>query len=179
QRLKEDIARRMQVEAALRAKERQLQHVTDNAAVIVAQCNVHRRFTFVNRTGAEFLGRRMKDVIGRPMEDVIGPAAYKAQLPFIERVLAGEHVVFENEVPYAGTGPRWMHGVYVPDYDDRGRVCGWIAAISDITERRRAEEMLLLADRRKDEFLAMLSHELRNPLAPVIDRKSTRLTPVT
>src|SRR5690606_19266098 len=61
QRLKEDIARRMQVEAALRAKERQLQHVTDNAAVIVAQCNVHRRFTFVNRTGAEFLGRRMKD----------------------------------------------------------------------------------------------------------------------
>lgn len=37
----------------------------------------------------------------------------------------------------------------------------------DVTERKRAEEELLLADRRKDEFLAMLAHELRNPLAPI------------
>jgi len=37
----------------------------------------------------------------------------------------------------------------------------------DITERKRAEEALQLADRRKDEFLAMLAHELRNPLAPI------------
>ena len=38
---------------------------------------------------------------------------------------------------------------------------------TDITERKRAEEALRLADRRKDEFLAMLAHELRNPLAPI------------
>jgi signal transduction histidine kinase len=41
-----------------------------------------------------------------------------------------------------------------------------VAAI-DVTERKRAEEALRLADRRKDEFLAMLAHELRNPLAPI------------
>jgi len=41
------------------------------------------------------------------------------------------------------------------------------AVAIDITERKRAEEALRLADRRKDEFLAMLAHELRNPLAPI------------
>jgi PAS domain S-box-containing protein len=41
------------------------------------------------------------------------------------------------------------------------------AVAIDVTERKRAEEALQLADRRKDEFLAMLAHELRNPLAPI------------
>jgi len=44
---------------------------------------------------------------------------------------------------------------------------GYVIALRDITERKRAEEALRLADRRKDEFLAMLAHELRNPLAPI------------
>ncbi|CAB3669181.1 hypothetical protein LMG27174_02059 [Paraburkholderia rhynchosiae] len=43
----------------------------------------------------------------------------------------------------------------------------WIGAASDITERREAEQRVKDADRRKDEFLAMLAHELRNPLAPI------------
>jgi len=47
-----------------------------------------------------------------------------------------------------------------------GRIVVHAVAI-DITERKRAEEALRLADRRKDEFLAMLAHELRNPLAPI------------
>jgi signal transduction histidine kinase len=52
-----------------------------------------------------------------------------------------------------------------PGADGRSTVVHAIAI--DITERKRAEEALQLADRRKDEFLAMLAHELRNPLAPI------------
>nr|WP_314546288.1 ATP-binding protein [uncultured Massilia sp.] len=48
-----------------------------------------------------------------------------------------------------------------------GRSTVMHAVAIDITERKRAEEALRLADRRKDEFLAMLAHELRNPLAPI------------
>lgn len=45
----------------------------------------------------------------------------------------------------------------------------WIQGVSvDVTERKRAEEALRLADRRKDQFVAMLAHELRNPLAPIV-----------
>jgi PAS domain-containing protein len=48
-----------------------------------------------------------------------------------------------------------------------GEIDEWIGAASDITERKLAEEKLRELDRRKDEFLAMLAHELRNPLAPI------------
>ena len=48
-----------------------------------------------------------------------------------------------------------------------GSILGVVLVFRDIAERRRAEEALRTADRRKDEFLAVLSHELRNPLAPI------------
>ncbi len=54
-----------------------------------------------------------------------------------------------------------------PLYDAQGRIYGAVSVCVDLTERQRAERALLDADQRKDEFLATLSHELRNPLAPL------------
>ncbi|HZX27252.1 MAG TPA: PAS domain-containing protein, partial [Telluria sp.] len=54
-----------------------------------------------------------------------------------------------------------------PVFDREGHLIGGVIALMDITDRVRAEAALRDADRRKDEFLAMLAHELRNPLAPV------------
>src|SRR4029450_2052324 len=54
-----------------------------------------------------------------------------------------------------------------PLRDDRGRPSGAVAAFIDITERRKVEEALREGDQRKTDFLAILSHELRNPLAPI------------
>ena len=51
------------------------------------------------------------------------------------------------------------------DADDRP--CGCVVTMSDITQRREAEDRLRASDRHKDEFLAILAHELRNPLAPI------------
>jgi two-component system CheB/CheR fusion protein len=48
------------------------------------------------------------------------------------------------------------------------QVAGLVLSFLDITDRKRAEEELRAADRRKDEFLATLGHELRNPLAPIV-----------
>ena len=54
-----------------------------------------------------------------------------------------------------------------PLYDAHGDVCGCVSVCVDLTGRKRVEDVLREADRRKDEFLATLSHELRNPLAPI------------
>jgi len=61
----------------------------------------------------------------------------------------------------------WTLSRAVPMFRDDGTIDEWIGAASDITERKMAEEKLKEQDRRKDEFLAMLAHELRNPLAPI------------
>jgi two-component system CheB/CheR fusion protein len=62
---------------------------------------------------------------------------------------------------------RWFLCRGVPVRDDRRRIVQWIGANADIDDQKRAEDALVEADHRKDEFLATLAHELRNPLAPI------------
>ena len=95
--------------------------------------------------------------------------------PLCARVLAGETIQTELEIPYAG-GPRFVHMSASPTLDAAGVPDGCVTVLTDVThwrrleqERERALNELREADRRKDEFLAMLSHELRNPLAPILN----------
>jgi len=62
---------------------------------------------------------------------------------------------------------RSIYGGAAPLFDERGRLRAVIGAHTDITERKQIENALRHADRRKDEFLATLAHELRNPLSPI------------
>lgn len=69
---------------------------------------------------------------------------------------------------------RWHLGRVVPVHDEAGRIVRWFGSSTDIEDLKQAELHLLEqakalaeADRRKDQFLAMLAHELRNPLAPI------------
>jgi PAS domain S-box-containing protein len=61
----------------------------------------------------------------------------------------------------------WTLSRAVPILDAAGEILEWVGMASDITARKRIEEQLMDANNRKDEFLAMLAHELRNPLAPI------------
>lgn len=74
---------------------------------------------------------------------------------------------FEHRVRRADGTFGWALSRAVPLVDERGTVTEWFGAARDITKRRNAEEALREADRRKNEFLATLAHELRNPLAPM------------
>src|SRR6185295_14004473 len=74
----------------------------------------------------------------------------------------------EFEFQQAKTGEwRWMEARGRAEYAVDGRPLKLYGLAIDITEQRRSVEALQEADRRKDEFLATLAHELRNPLAPI------------
>jgi two-component system CheB/CheR fusion protein len=157
-----DIHERKEDEAALHAAREQLQLVADSMPAAVALCSRDLRYVWVNRRCAEWLGMRPEEVEGRPLAEIIGQEQLAAIRPYIERVLSGEHVQYERLVRYGGMGERWVRNFFSPVQGG-----GWIAVISDIHERKLMEETLREADRRKDEFLATLAHELRNPLAPI------------
>ncbi|MET0321242.1 MAG: ATP-binding protein [Duganella sp.] len=73
----------------------------------------------------------------------------------------------EHRVLRADGSHGWTYSRAVPLLDADGGIIEWIGSASDITQRKAAEEKLQEASRRKDDFLAMLAHELRNPLAPI------------
>jgi PAS domain S-box-containing protein len=155
------------VEDSLRGAEQQLQLVTDSMAAPVTRCSRDLRYLWVSQPYAMWLGLEPEDIVGRPIEDVVGHEAFRKLLPHFQRVLRGDEVRYEEQVTFQGIGPRWIQAVYTPTYDESDVPDGWVAVVLDMDERRRTEDALREADRQKDEFLATLAHELRNPLAPV------------
>ena len=161
----EDITARKTDERALRSAQAELRKVTDLMAAGVTRCSRDLRYLWVSRRYANWIGRPIDAIAGRPIAEVLGSAAAERLRPHFERVLTGVPVEYEEEVDFAGIGRRWIRASYEPTRDAAGVPDGWVAVVTDITARKSIENQLAEADRRKDEFLATLAHELRNPLA--------------
>ena len=73
----------------------------------------------------------------------------------------------EHRVLRAGSATACVLSRAVPLLNENNEIVEWFGAALDLTARKNAEDALRAADRRKDEFLATLAHELRNPLAPL------------
>ena len=176
-----DITERKEAIAALRANEEQLRLITHALPVYILRCDAEFRYRFVNTAYAARFGLRPEELVGKRISDVLGEAAWRSVVHKLKPLLAGEPVQYEARIPYPIIGPRFMRAVNVPERDERGGVRGFIGVLVDITDQRQLEEErarlleqslkqaeeLRAADRSKDEFLAMLAHELRNPLAPI------------
>jgi PAS domain S-box-containing protein len=158
-----DTHARKEAEAAVNSAREQLQLVADSMPAAVALCSRDLRYIWINSSYAERLGKAPADVVGRPIAEVLGAGDFAAIRPHVERVLAGESVEYERLARHARLGERWIRVVFSPTRDG----CAWIAVTSDIHDRKLMDETLRQAEQRKDEFLATLAHELRNPLAPI------------
>lgn len=145
----------------------ELQAVADLMASGVALYGRDLRYRWVSRRYLEWLGKPAEQVIGRDMGEVLGPGLFEIKRPYIERALAGESVTFEHEVQTPNGRRSWVHIAYTPSRGADGVIDGWVGVVTDISARRAIEQALREADQRKDEFLATLAHELRNPMAAI------------
>ena len=119
--------------------------------------------------GAErIFGYSEAEAIGRSITFLIPPERQEEEPAVLQRLRRGERIEHFETVRVAKDGRRIDVSITVsPIRDSDDRIVGASKVARDITPRKRAEVALRDADRRKDEFLAILAHELRNPLAPI------------
>src|SRR5579875_342737 len=144
-----------------------LRIIADAMSLQITVCSRDLTYRWVSRETAGFIGRSPAELVGRKMVDVLGAPAMDALKPHIERVLSGQPVEHEERVVYKDLGPRWIHALYAPTFGPDKVADGWTALVLDITERKLSEDAALEADRQKDELLAVLGHELRNPVGAI------------
>ena len=163
---------RARVQAALHESQDRFRAVLDASAVPFVVLSPVREdtsdrivdfeWTYVNDAAAKALHRPAEAFAGKRVQDVL-PARWATSSSFMQYVSVAENEEtreFETAVHYEGI-EQWFRCVASPM---RGNVALWF---TDITNRKNDERLLKEADRRKDEFLATLAHELRNPLAPI------------
>ncbi|HZX81260.1 MAG TPA: ATP-binding protein, partial [Lysobacter sp.] len=154
--------------AALRESEARFRQLADTAPIMIWVAESDGRCSYVSRRWTEFTGRLADAELDYGWKDVVHPGdlpGYAADFDAAAR----EHRPFAAEyraLRWDGAW-RWLHASARPRFGAGSEFLGYIGAVMDVTERRDAEDALREADRRKDEFLATLAHELRNPLSPI------------
>jgi PAS domain S-box-containing protein len=136
------VIERKRDEAALREKEAELELIVTETPFMLTRCSRDLRYRYASRAYAEMIGRKPEEIAGKPLVEIMGKEGLATIWPHIQRVLAGETVVYEAKVPFRNHGTHFLHGVYVPDKDEKGEVIGWIASLVDVTEQKHAEEAL-------------------------------------
>jgi PAS domain S-box-containing protein len=153
-----------------RLTENELASLLTSAPLGVAFFDRQHRYLRINDALAAINGVPAAEHIGRTVGEIL-PLVAEAVDPVIDRVFESGEAVGNFEI--AGATPReqgvvrhWLTGFY-PVRGEGGNVEAVGAWVTEITDRKRAEDALREADRHKDEFIALLAHELRNPLAPI------------
>jgi PAS domain S-box-containing protein len=172
-----DVTYRKRAESTMRESQERFRMLADNMDQLAWTCDTLGNCTWYNQ--------RWLDYTGMSFDETKGWDWSKVQHPdHLERVVERVRQSAEAGLPWEDTFPlrgkdgeyRWFLSRAVPIRDAAGNVACWFGTNTDVTalrelEDKNSKQAQALADlnRRKDEFLAMLSHELRNPLAPILN----------
>jgi PAS domain S-box-containing protein len=130
-------------------------------------------FELTNQSYLQLIGHRQ--LVGKRARDALPEVAGQGFFELLDRVYtSGEPFVGHasplrlQREPNGPLEERYIDFIYQPIRDPSGGVSGIFVEGSDVTLRKQIEDELRAANRQKDQFLAMLAHELRNPLAPIM-----------
>ncbi|WP_238482521.1 hybrid sensor histidine kinase/response regulator [Noviherbaspirillum aridicola] len=163
-----DISEQVRSEAALRESEAKFRTIADAMPQMVWSTRPDGYHDYYNQRWYDFTGMPVGSTDGASWNDMFHAddqaRAWKLWRNSLE---TGEPYEIEYRLRHRSGEYRWVLGRALPVRDESGRIIRWMGTCTDIHEHKLNQEALKESDRRKDEFLAMLAHELRNPLAPI------------
>ncbi|MEP6781904.1 MAG: CheR family methyltransferase [Gemmatimonadaceae bacterium] len=163
-----DLTEERATAAALARRQRELQTLADNSPDVLTRFDRDLRHVFVSAAIEAVSGLKPSAYIGKTHRDMGTPEPlailWEEQIKLV--FATGQHQRTEFSIE-TSNGLRYYTGLLAPELDQQGNVEFVLSFAHDSTTEREAENELRDASRRKDEFLATLAHELRNPLAPV------------
>ena len=116
-----------------------LRTIVDALGIAATQCSHELKYLWVSGSYADWVGRPVHEIVNRDIVDVIGAGAMASIRPYIDRVLSGDRVEYEEDVSFAGPGRRRIHAVYTPTFDEDHKPNGWVAVVTDVTAKRETE----------------------------------------
>ena len=166
---------RARAETKLRESEERFRTMADSSPLLIWVLDPDGRVVFVNRACREFFGETSGDGSYASWARYVHPDDLDGYSGEILAALRERRAFSVMARVRRGDGAwRWIQSIAAPRFSNDGQFLGAVGSSPDITELIEASDTLRDADRRKDEFVATLAHELRNPLAPI--RQASRVT---
>jgi PAS domain S-box-containing protein len=163
-----DVTEQKRAEAVLRESEQRFRLMADAAPVMIWLSGRDKLVSWYNQPWLAFTGRTMEQEVGHGATEVVHPDDFERTFnEYIRAFDARGPYLVEYRLRRHDGEFRWMICNGVPRYGTDGEFEGYIGSCLDVTDYKNSQAALREADRRKDEFLATLAHELRNPLAPI------------
>ena len=164
-----DADSRREAHTQLRASEQRYRSLTQALTSIVWRADDEGRFVLAQDRWTEYTGQTWEQQRGHGWMNAIHPEDREAFHSVVAQAFASRSFYrIEGRLWHAPTRTwRYCQARGVPIYGEHGELVEWVGTCVDVDDQRRAEEALRAADRLKDEFIAVLAHELRNPLAPI------------
>jgi PAS domain S-box-containing protein len=116
--------------------------VTEQLQAALNRCSRDLRYLWANEPYAAWLGRPLDKIIGHRIVDVLGVETFRALKDRFDQVLAGQKVVFDQEVVFDHIGRRYISAAYSPTFDSSGTVDGWVSIVQDVTAMKKASPLL-------------------------------------
>jgi PAS domain S-box-containing protein len=158
QQVAERTAALQESEAELRRREQELRLITDALPALVSYVDANLCYQFVNRTYEVWFSCSRDEILGKSVHELLGETVYPIIEPYINQAFEGQTVTVESEIPFS-QGKRNISATLIPDFDGNAQVQGFYSLITDISDRKRAEEASILEERNR------MAREIHDTLA--------------